>query len=63
MIPIFIEAFFGKRGYAVSPATGFVLKLSTGLPRMFYAADILEFVIDGLDERPSSEQYPAIRVH
>ena len=33
------------------------------MSRMFYVADILEFVIDGLDERPFSEQYLVVQVH
>lgn len=30
---------------------------------MFYVADILEFVIDGLDERPFSEQHLVVQIH
>lgn len=30
---------------------------------MFYVADVLEFVVDGLNERPFSEQYLVVQVH
>lgn len=33
------------------------------MPRMFYVADILEFVVDGLDECSFSEQSFVVQVH
>lgn len=33
------------------------------VPCMLYVADILEFIVDSLDERPYPEQYLVIQVH
>lgn len=37
--------------------------INGAMPRMFYVADILEFVVDSLDERPFSEQYLVVQIH
>lgn len=37
--------------------------INGAMPRMFYVADIFEFVVDGLDERPFSEQNFVVQVH
>lgn len=37
--------------------------INGAMPRMFYMADILEFVVDGLNECPFSELYLVVQVH